>query len=407
LQDRLTDAAIRKARPRDKPYKLTDGRGLYVIVNKNGSRWWRFNFTLAGKRRTMSLGVYPDVELGDARTERDRIRKQVAAGVDPIAARRAPPEADATFEAVALQWMEANRAEWNDRTYRIRKARLERHVFPEIGSQDVRSIEPTEMLRVIRKIEQTGVSELPWRMRADCGAIFQFAIASGLQARDPTSDIRNAIRKQAPVAHRAFIRPADMGAFLVKLIDGEADEFTIDALTLTILTVSRTVEVRFAAAAEFEGLDGERPQWRIPAARMKMKREHIVPLSRQAVAIVERRLAAADGGLLFRRRTRSGAMSENTMLYAMYRAGFHSRATVHGFRRTFSTLANEAVTRNDAGEEVPLWHSDWIERQLAHVPDNKVRAVYNAAEYLSQRRRLLQWWADWLDQERETASLIG
>lgn len=387
---------------------MTDGKGLYLLVNPNGSKWWRFNFMLGGKRRVMGFGVYPDVELGDARTRRDEARKQVATGVNPIEARRAGAvvEEDATFRAVAEKWLAANRKGWNDRTYNIRRNRLERHVFPEIGKRDVRDIGPTDMLRLIQKIEGTGVAELPWRMNSDCGAIFRFAIASGWECRNPTTDIKDAITKQPPVKHHAFIRPAEMGAFLAGLHDPELaiDEVTLDALMLTILTVSRTVETRFAHSSEFEGLSGDKPQWRIPAERMKMRREHIVPLPRQAVEIVRRRMGS---GLLFKRKTNSGVLSENTMLYAMYRAGYHSRATVHGFRRTFSTLANDTTITNDRSEEVAMWHPDWVERTLAHVPADKVRAAYNAAEYVGPRRRLLQWWADWLDVERRVAELIG
>jgi integrase len=408
LRNQLTDAAIRRAKPQAKPYIMTDGQGLFLIVNPDGSKWWRLKITVAGKRRTMGLGVYPDVELGDARDRRDEARKIVAAGGDPVQARRAPAnEEDASFRNLAEKWMAANRSEWKDRTYRIRKKRLERHVFPEIGTKDIRTIDPTEMLRVIRKIEATGVAELPWRMNADCGAIFRFAIASGWKTRDPTADIKDAIKKQPAVTHHAFIRPAEMGHFLAQLHDPELgiDEVTRDALMLTILTVSRTVEVRFARAAEFEGLGGDRPQWRIPASRMKMNREHLVPLSRQAAGIVLRRIALGTD-LLFARRTKSGAISENTMLYGLYRAGYHSRATVHGFRRTFSTLANEATTVV-AGVEQRMWTADAIERALAHVPSDKVRAAYNAAEYLPERRRMLQWWADWLDRERSIIELIG
>jgi integrase len=198
-----------------------------------------------------------------------------------------------------------------------------------------------------------------------------------------------------------------MGEFLSKLSEDEKEEQdTKDALMLTILTAVRTDELRFARKAEFEEMDGEKPLWRIPRERMKMGREHLIPLSSQAAAIVRRRLENLPERqlLLFGRATKSGTISENTMLYGLYRLGYHSRATVHGFRRTFSTLANEATKMVD-GEEVPMWHPDWVERCLAHVPEDQVRAAYNAAEYLPQRRRLLQWWADWLGQKLEEARI--
>lgn len=406
----LSDMSVRKAKPRDKAYRLTDARGLYLLVKPDGARWWRLDFTFNSKRRTMSLGVYPDVELGDARDERDRARKLIAAGIDPVQERRTGAgHADASFKAVALLWFDANRDHWSQRTYDVKMRRFEQHIFPEIGRKDIRTIEPTEMLRLIRRIEEGGASDLPRRMRADCGSIFRFAIASGWQTRDVTADIKGALRKRRHVEHRAFIRPSEIGEFLLKLDEDETEQQdTKDALLLTILTAVRTDELRFAVRREFEDLDSERPLWRIPKERMKKHREHLVPLSAQAVAIIKRRLTDLPERekLLFGRQTRSGTISENTMLYCLYRLGYHSRATVHGFRRTFSTIANEA-TKDVDGEEVPMWHPDWVERALAHVPEDKVRAAYNAAEYLPQRRRLLQWWADWLDQQLELKRIVG
>lgn len=399
----LSDAAIRQAKGKDKAYRLTDERGLYMLVRPDGSRWWRLDFTLKGKRRTMSVGVYPDVRLKDAREARDRLRKLIVAGIDPVRQRRTGAGEDAaSFRTIALDWFTANEEEWSQRTYDVKKRRFEHHIFPEIGHKDIRTIEPTEMLAAIRKIEDRGTSDLPRRMRADCGSIFRFAIANGWQARDPTADIKGALRKRKKTVHRAFIRPADMANFLLKLDEDKMEEQdTKDALLLTILTAVRTDELRFATKHEFEDIEGERPLWRIPAHRMKMGREHLVPLSSQAAAIVQRRLKSLPErhSLLFGRDTRSGSISENTMLYCLYRLGYHSRATVHGFRRTFSTLANEATKMVD-NEEVPMWHPDWVERCLAHVPADQVRAAYNAAEYLPQRRRLMQWWSDWIEQQR-------
>lgn len=393
----LSDTAIRKAKGRDRPYRMSDERGLYLLVQPDGARWWRLDFSLNRKRRTMSLGVYPDVELADARKERDRVRKLIAAGVDPVKQRRTGAgEAEASFKAVALLWFEANRHDWSDTTYEVKKRRFEQHIFPEVGHQDIRMIEPPEMLRVIRQIEDRGTTDLPRRMRADCGSVFRFAIASGWQTRDATADIKGALKKRKKTVHRAFIRPSEMGEFLLKLEEDDKEEQdTKDALLLTILTTVRTNEPRFATKSEFENVDGEKPLWRIPKERMKMDREHLIPLSSQAAAIVRRRLEELPDRqpLVFGRATQSGSISENTMLYCLYRLGYHSRATVHGFRRTFSTLANEATKVVD-GEEVPMWHPDWVERCLAHVPEDQVRAAYNAAEYLPQRRRLLQWWAD-------------
>lgn len=407
----LTDIAIRKAKGRDKPFKLTDEKGLYLIVRPDGAKWWRQDFTLPGlPRRTMGLGTYPDVDLSAARGERDRIKKLVADGIDPVRERKGTNDEDATFKSVALKWMLSQRDEWTARNYDVLMRRLERLIFPDLGRKDIRRIEPTDLLATIRKIEAEGSTELPGRMNGICGRIFRFAIAEGWAARDPSNDIRDALKKRPPVKHHAFIRPAKMGAFLNQLEDSLDEEpDTVDAMRFTILTAVRSAEARFAHVAEFEGLDRAAPQWRIPPERMKRRREHLVPLSKQAASLVRKRIAMLRPGqtLLFGRPTRSGVISENTMIFALYRLGYRSRATMHGFRSTFSTHANDTTTVDERGLEVRLWDPDWIERQLAHVPENKVRSAYNSAEYLPARRRLLQWWADWLDEQQQLARIIG
>lgn len=402
----LTDLEIKKARPQNTPYKLTDERGLYLIVRPNGAKWWRQNFTIPGEpRRTMSLGVYPDVDLASAREERERVRKLVVAGVNPVAERQQRARDDSMkFASVAARWLESN-AHWTKRNHDVLKRRLELLIYPDLGSRDIRRIEPPDLLRVIRQIEDKGRTELPKRMNAACGSIFRFAIAEGIKTRDPSHDIKDALKKQPAAKHHAFIRPEKMGEFLVKLRSDQDEELdTLDALMLTILCAARTAETRFASVGEFERLGTPDSLWRIPAHRMKKPREHLVPLSRQADEIVRRRIEALPLGqtMVFGRRTRSGVISENTMIFAMYRLGFRGRATVHGFRSTFSTHANAAVMPDGRR----MWEADWTERAIAHVPDD-VRHAYNAAEYLPQRRRLLQWWADWLDGEYATALLIG
>lgn len=407
----LSELAVRKAKPLDKPYRMTDDRGLYLLVQPDGAKWWRFDFTLAGKRRTMSLGVYPDVELGDARDRRDKARKLVVTGIDPVKERKSKATDESlTFKAVALRWLESNREHWSPHNFSVLQRRLERLIFPHLGSRDIRLVEPTDLLATIRKIEAVGAGELPRRMNAVCGTVFRFAVAEGIKARDPSHDIRDALKKKPPVKHHAFVRPDKMGEFLAKLhTDTDDEPDTIDAMLLTILTAARTGEVRFADKDEFEALGTDGSLWRIPPERMKQRREHLVPLSRQADELVRRRIAALTKGdsLLFGRRTRSGVLSENSMLFAMYRLGYRSRATVHGFRSTFSTHANEASFEREPGFFERRWQPDVIERALAHFPEDQVRSAYNSAEYLPDRRRLMQWWADWLDEQLELARLIG
>lgn len=405
----LSDMAVRKAKATERPYRLMDDRGLYLLVHPDGAKWWRLDFKLNNKRRTMSFGRYPDVELAKARDDRDAARKLIAVGVDPVRARKSTKALDNSFEAFARRWIKKQEAEWTDRYRDFVISRLEANIFPEIGAKFVGGIEPPEMLACIRRIEGRGALEVSNRMNNVCGRIFRSAIAEGIATRDPTPDIREALTKSPPKKHRAALKPAQMPAFLVKLTDdGEEETDTLDAMWLTLTTAVRTVETRFAAKDEFEGLDGPSPLWRLSPERMKMENEHLVPLSKQAVKLVKRRLGMMRPGqkLLFARPTRSGTISENTMLYALYRLGYRGRATMHGFRGTFSTVANSA-TRVVGDEEVRLWDRDWIELQLAHVERDEVRAAYNAAEYLPQRRRLMQWWADWLDSQLELARLIG
>lgn len=385
----LSDVAIRNAKPRDADYKLTDSRGLYLLVRSNGSRLWRWNYRFQGRQKTMALGSYPDVGLSTAREKHQAARAELANGLDPMRERHRSVAVDNSFEAVARRWLEARKASWSDKYYHEVVRRLEDNAFANLGRLPINSIEPPELLRHIRDIEKRGVVYTAKRVKNHCGEIFRFAIAEGLCSRDPSADIRGALQSAPPVQHHSAIPEAELPNFLQKLYSYDLDEDTRDALMFTLLTASRTSEVRFAHSAEFEAIDGPEPIWRISAARMKMNRTHLVPLSRQALELVERRLSKNPNGFLFARPTRTGTLSENTMLYGLYRLGYHSRATVHGLRGTFSTIAHE----HD-------WDSDWIEMSLAHVDENKVRSSYNAAKYLKQRRQLLQWWADFLDVKR-------
>lgn len=405
----LSDLSVRKAKPREKPYKLTDESGLFLIVNPSGSKWWRLNFTMAGQpRRTMSLGIYPDVELAEARAERERIRKLVRQGIDPVRERkREAGDAAATFEAVARRWLNARRKKWTDKYASEIENRLNVNVFPYIGKRDIRALEAADMLTVMRRIQGRGVIETAIRLNGQCGQIFQFAVAEGYAARDVAHDIRAALESRPKVQHRKRVDVKEMPTFLAALAaDDTLDVDTKDAMRLTILTAVRTTETLYADVREFSGLEGDEPLWRIPKERMKMEREHLVPLSRQAADLIKRRIAMLRPGqtLLFARPTKSGTLSSNTLIFGLYRLGWHSKATIHGFRSVFSTVANESL----------LWNPDAIEWQLAHVSKNKVRSAYNAAQLMPERRGMLQWYADWIDaqeragkSERAITALIG
>ena len=391
---KLTDTRVRNAKPKEKAYKLSDGGGMYLLVTPDGARYWRLDYRHVGKRRTLALGIYPTVTLGNARGRREEARASLANGVDPSAVKKTTKLAaklagDNTFEAVARQWIANQQNRLAPRYYALLLTRLEADIFPQIGSRPIAEVNALELLDALRKVEKRGAIETALRLRQVCGQVFRYAIASGRAKHDPSGDLRGALKSPGrPRGHKAM--PLDeVPKFLSSLAAYDGEPRTSLALRLMVLTFARTTELRAARWSEFEDLDGNGPQWRIPAERMKMRREHIVPLAPQAVAVIRELRALPGSGaspFLFCSPSREGYMSNNTMLYAMYRMGYHGRSTVHGFRAMASTALNEMGFRPDL-----------IERQLAHQERNAVRAAYNRAEYLSERRAMMNHWANHLD----------
>jgi len=289
-----------------------------------------------------------------------------------------------TFEAIAVEWLEKKEHEWTPRYAATIKFRFNRHIFPLLGKRPVADITAPEVLAMLRVVEKSGAVDLTQRLSAVCGQIFSYAIATGRAERNPVPDLRGALK--TPVRkHRAYLNADELPEFMQKLAVFDGGVQTQLALKLMLLTFVRTIELRGAQWKEF---DLDKAEWRIPAERMKMRVQHIVPLSRQAVAVL-RDLQEITGKwtYAFPKRTKSdGYISENTLLYALYRMGYHTQATVHGFRSTASTILNENG-----------FPPDVIERQLAHDEHNKVRAAYNHAQYLPERRKMMQWWANYLD----------
>lgn len=406
----LSDIAIRKAKAADEPYRINDSEGLHLLVEPSGRKVWRVDYTLGEKRRRMRVGRYPSLSLAAARVKRDEVNELAAAGVDPVEVKRGKADVGRTFEAVARRWHKKQRGRYEEAYFDRILTRFVDYVFPFVGSMDIADIRPSDMLAVVRRLEARGVFETGRRINQHCSRIFKMAIVEGLTDRNPCADIVDGFAPQPRVEHLPSLSTDAMGGFMVKLRDGGALADTLDPMLLTIFTVARTDEIRFADVNEFVGLDGNEPNWMLAGDRMKKGLPHIVPLSRQAAEIIRRRIAMLAPGqtLLFRvPRTRNEVISENRMLDELYRLGYKGVATMHGFRSTFSTLANEAQIKDGNGIERRMWESDWIERELAHVERNKVRAAYNAAEYLQQRRGLMQWWADWIDRQEEMARLIG
>lgn len=385
----LTDTAVRKARARERAYKLADGGGLYILVNTSGKKYWRLKYRHAGREKLLALGVYPELTLAQAREGRNDAKRLLKSGHDPVITKKrlrraAETAASNTFEHVALEWLEQQKGRWTaGHTYRV-KLSLEQDVFPQIGTQPITAVTAKDLLASLRRVENRGATETAGRLLQRCSAIFRYAIACGKGAANPAVDLRGALKPHVR-ANRAALSATELPDFLKKLNAYDGRPETRTGLRLLALTFVRPGELR---AAEWSEFDLAKAEWRIPAARMKMRAEHVVPLSQQAIeALEELRPLTGQSRFVFPNvADHQKPMSENTLLFAMYRMGYHSRATAHGFRATASTILNEQGFRPDV-----------IERQLAHAEKNKVRAAYNRAEYLEERRRMMQHWADFLD----------
>ena len=398
----LSEVKCRNAKAAAKPIKLSDGGGLHLLVTPDGSKYWRLAYRFHGKQRTLACGVYPIITPAAARQLRDAAKRELAKGIDPSAAKKervrdARNAAATTFEIVAREWHER----WKPGRTAFYAAqvmrRLEADVFPALGRRPIAEIKAGEILDALQKVEARGVKETAHRLKQMISQVFRYAIVAGKGVEhDPSVSLGDALATVGEAQHHKAMPAKELPGFLraLDLYDGEPQ--TRLALRLIVLTFVRTTELRGGQWAEIEGLDGPSPMWRIPAERMKKAREHLVPLSRQAVTVLrELRTLSGNSQRIFPSPGKDRCMSNNTMLYALYRMGYHGRATTHGFRSVASTILNEN-----------RFESDWIERQLAHVEGNSVRAAYNAAEWLPDRRRMMQWWADYLDARTEGTNMV-
>jgi integrase len=383
----LTEVEIRSARATEKPIKLFDGGGLYLFVQPSGSRWWRFKYRFHGKEREVSFGVYPDVPLKLARTRRDEARKMVADGTDPSAKRKAAKEArQVTFQAIAEEWLAIQAKTLATSTYDKARWMLTDFVYPRLGSRPIAEITAPELLAVLRAIEARGKHETAHRTKQRVGQILRYAIATGRAERDVSADLRGALVPAVTKNHAAITDPLAIGQ-LLRAIDGyRGQPATHAALKLAPLVFVRPGELRHA---EWSEINLDAAEWRIPASRMKMRELHFVPLATQAVQILCDMLPlTGKGRFVFPSlRTNDRPLSENTINAALRRLGYATdEMTGHGFRAMASTCLNEQG-----------WHPDLIELQLAHAERNKVRAAYNRATRLRERRKTMQTWADYLD----------
>jgi integrase len=385
---KLTDAKLRNL---SEPGKHFDGAGLYLELTKAGGRYWRMKYRHGGKEKRLAFGVYPAVGLKDARDLAAEARKVMQAGDDPGELRKAEKtkaahEAVNTLEAVARDWMKHQATRWEPVTLGRIRASFEADIFPTLGARPLAGIKPGEVMAAIKKIEARGAGELSARVLQRVKAVYRWAVTHERIESNPMLDlVPSEILKPRAVQHRAAMADRELPDYLRKLDGYEGDMQTVQALRLLMLTATRPGEIRGARWPEF---DLEAALWTIPAERMKMRHEHRVPLSVQAVEVLRTMQPLSnEGGLVFPSPSyRSKPLSENTLNSALARMGYKGSATAHGFRALFSTVANECG-----------WNPDVIERQLAHKERNKVRAAYHRSTYLEDRIKLMQWWADYLD----------
>jgi len=401
----LTDTAVRQAKPADKEFTLTDGSGLSLFVAPNGTKSWHFRYSWHGKQPRMSLGTYPEITLKEARELRDQARSLVAKGIDPRSQRReekraAASEAVKTFDVVANEWHAFKLPRWvvakkgaaaQSRFY------LEKDLIPTLGKIPVADVKRADVLTALRRVEKRGALNSARKCRSWLNEIFRFAIASGYLEINPAADLDIVAAKEPPVQHNPMLRQRELKTFLRTLRDFDCAGFTKSAIRILLLTGVRTGEVRHATAAQF---DLDAALWTIPPEGVKQLRKmvrtkeggevppYLVPLSRQAVEEV-RRVHQLTGGyklLIAGRNDPSKPISDNTVNAALKRMGYEGKLTGHGIRATISTALNEMG-----------YNEDWIEAQLSHAGSSKVRKTYNHAEYVEQRRGMMQDWADYLD----------
>ena len=387
----LTDTAIKKIKPSATPVKLSDGRGLYLLVNPVGSKLWRWKYRVLGKEKVLALGVYPDVSLAQAREGMEKARKMLAGGDDPMAIRKADKVATRTaaensFESVARKWWSQWKPARSEQHAGQVMRRFEANVFPHIGSRPVSEIQAPELVAMLKAIEARGVNDLAKRALQTSSQVFRYAIAHGLATRNPASDIKPGDVLASRQKHNlARIDGKELPGLLRHIDAYQGAAITRLAMKLMAMTFVRTTEL---IAARWEEFDLDSARWDIPAERMKMKTPHIVPLSAQAVNLLKTlHLITGHSSLLFPgERDHDKCMSNNTILNALERMGYKGRMTGHGFRGVASTLLHE----------MDFDHTH-IELQLAHQERDEVSAAYNHALYLKQRAKMMQEWSDYLD----------
>ncbi|KLU14912.1 MULTISPECIES: tyrosine-type recombinase/integrase [Xenorhabdus] len=386
---KLTDLVIKRAKPKEKAYTLADGNGLSLLVDTNGSKGWRYRYQFAGKTKMLSLGVYPVVTLMEARTKRDEARKLVANGINPSDVRKAEKISAAnlienTFKNITFEWYEKRKDRWSASYAKEMMETFEKEVFPYIGNRPIAEIKPMELMAVLSRLYDRGANEKLKKVRQRCGEVWRYAIVTGRAEYNPAPDLVSAFIPHKK-SHYSFLVVDELHEFY-KALNAYIGSFIVKmGMRLQTIIGVRPGELR---TAEWSEIDLDKAVWEISAEKMKMRRPHIVPLSRQALDILEQiKPMTGQGKYVFQgRNDASKPMSDMALNVLIKRIGYAGRATGHGFRHTMSTILHEQG-----------YPSEWIETHLAHVDKNSIRGTYNHAQYLDGRREMLQWYADYME----------
>jgi integrase len=390
---KLTAAAVKAAETRGKAYKLADGKGLHLLVKPNGGKYWRMKYRYGGKEKTLALGVYPETSLAKAREKCQAARAQLGDGIDPSVTRRLDKinqqtEGANTFRRVAAEWYETQMGAKSD-SYRDRTKRLlENDLYPALGHLPINQIEPPELLAALRKVERRGAVDMAHRAKQTAGQVFRYGVATGRCARDPSGDLRGALPARNKKHYAAITDPAQVGKLLVAIDGFEGTPTVKTALQLSPLLFQRPGEIR---AMEWAEINWDAKQWELPAEKMKMSQPHIVPLSKQALALlrdIERHTAHRGKYVFPSQRGASRPLSDNGVRTAMRTMGYdNDTMTPHGFRAMARTILDEVLQ----------YRVDWIEHQLAHAVRDPNGRAYNRTAHLADRHKMMQGWADYLD----------
>ncbi|EOX7981076.1 tyrosine-type recombinase/integrase, partial [Escherichia coli] len=384
----LNDMQIRRAKPEAKAYTLGDGQGLSLLVEPNGSKSWRFRYRYAGKPKMISLGVYPTITLAEARARRDEARKIVAEGKNPSEVRKEQKlalriQSENAFEKIAREWHQMKSAKWSAGYASDIIEAFQNDIFPYVGTRPVGEIKPLELLNVLRKIEKRGALEKMRKVRQRCSEVFRYAIATGRAEFNPAADLSSALEVHKS-NHFPFLKSDEIPDFLRALDSYAGSRLVQIATKLLMVTGVRTIELRAALWQEF---DLDNAIWEIPAERMKMRRPHLVPLSTQVLGFLNE-LKSMTGNYRYvfpGRNDPNKPMSEASVNQLIKRIGYAGKLTGHGFRHTLSTILHENG-----------FNTAWIEMQLAHVDKNTIRGVYNHAQYIEDRKKMMQWYSDFI-----------